>query len=340
MNIFALTKLKVATVFVVVTVFISLLFSTLIYTVVVNNLKLSFNNAEMRFNARMRNHRVQKLDQLVSVSDVHAMFSQELKRSQQSVLFYLSIINLFILVLSISISYYLADKILAPIDQVIQEQKRFIADASHELKTPLTSLKTSIEVAIRDKKLPSEVKKLLQYNVEDIDSLNQLVNKLLELSSLETKQPTMKLVRVDRVIQSAVGKVKSLARNKKIKVITKLNRQSIRGDKDLLVELFVIILDNAIKFSDSKSKVVVTTKVTKKHLVIFVKDFGVGIEPKYLTHIFDRFYQVNSARTKELNSGFGLGLSVAKEIVEVHHGKLSVQSRLGKGTVLSVKLPL
>jgi signal transduction histidine kinase len=255
----------------------------------------------------------------------------------------LAFINLAILMISTGGGYFLAGRTLRPIKEMLDEQNQFVTDASHELRTPLTSLKTEIEVNLRNKKLTlDETKKLLKSNLEEVNHLQALSDGLIKLSQYQkgTNDLIFTEVFLSSIFNEAIKKVDYLAKNKKIEIVNKINDLKIQGNKQTLVELFVIFLDNAIKYSPQKTKIKLTSKKTDNHILVYIADQGVGIEEKDLPHLFDRFYQADKARIKLGMTGYGLGLSIAKEIVEKHHGLIKVQSQPEKGTTFIVQLPV
>jgi len=255
----------------------------------------------------------------------------------------LLLINTAILGISTGLGYFLAGRTLKPIKEMLDEQNQFITDASHELRTPLTSLKTEIEVNLRNKKLTlDEAKKLLKSNLEEANSLQALSDSLIKLTQYQkgTNDLTFTELSLNSVFNEAMKKVANLAKNKKIEIVNKVNDLKIEGNKQTLVELFVIFLDNAIKYSPQKTKIKLTSKKTDSHVLVYITDQGIGIEEKDLPHLFDRFYQADKARTKLEMAGYGLGLSIAKQIVEKHHGLIKVQSQPKKGTIFTVQLPV
>ncbi len=252
-------------------------------------------------------------------------------------------INTMILGVSTGLGYFLAGRTLRPIKEMVDEQNQFITGASHELRTPLTSLKTEIEVNLRDKKLTLDgAKKLLKSNLEDVNNLQVLSDGLIRLTQFQkgTSGLTFMEVSLSSIFNESIKKVANLAKNKKIEITNKVNDLKIQGNKQTLVELLVIFLDNAIKYSPQKTKIKLTSKKTDNHVLVYITDQGIGIEEKDLPHLFDRFYQADKARTKSEMTGYGLGLSIAKQIVEKHHGSIKVQSQPKKGTVFTVQLPV
>jgi signal transduction histidine kinase len=251
-------------------------------------------------------------------------------------------VNLIILMLSSLAGYFLAGRTLRPIKQMVDEQNRFITDASHELNTPLTSLKTSIEVNLRDKTLNLEkAKKVLSGNLDDIDSMQSLSDELIGLTQYQKPNGNFKFDKVDisSTINSAFGKVKSVARKKQITFSINSTKLFINGDEKSLTELFVILFDNAIKYSKDKKSVKVKAQKTDSKVEIVVEDEGIGIGKEDLPYIFDRFYRADKSRTKQQFAGYGLGLSIAKRIVSLHNGTIVVESELGKKTVFKITFP-
>jgi len=127
---------------------------------------------------------------------------------------------------------------------------------------------------------------------------------------------------------------------KKIKLISKVAPAKISGDYSRLVELFIIFLDNAIKYSPENTVIKIISQTKKNRIITKIIDQGIGISDKDLPHIFDRFYQSDLARTKTKESGYGLGLSIAQKIIQLHHGQISVKSKIDHGTIFTISLPL
>jgi two-component system sensor histidine kinase CiaH len=260
--------------------------------------------------------------------------SESIEEARLRIIWALGFINLSILVISGVGGYLLAGLTLDPISKMVKGQKEFIGNASHELRTPLTSLKTEIEVALRDKEMTvGEARELLKSNLEDVNGMQRLSNYLLNLNRYE-KGEGINLTDVDlkSVVIETVENTANFAASKNIKIRTDVKDVRVKGNKDALIELTTILLDNAIKYS-GKSKIVEIR--VKSGGILEVQDHGMGISTEDLTHIFDRFYRSDKSRGTD---GYGLGLSIAKSITDLHKGRIEVISKEGKGSTFRVHL--
>lgn len=249
-------------------------------------------------------------------------------------------INGIILVISGTLGYVLAGKTLSPIQSMLEEQKRFVGDASHELRTPLTALKSMLEVGLRDKKMNiKEARKLISESIEETDNLKNLSDSLLELARENGNKIIFEKVKIKEIALSAIKKTENKALRKKIKIVAKINESTARGNRDKLTEVLVILLDNAIKYSPKNSQIHILAKEGQKQTTIRVIDEGIGIEEKDISHIFERFYRADKARSHLREKGYGLGLSIAKKIIEEHEGKILVKSESGAGSEFKITLP-
>lgn len=348
---FKSARLKLTGWYLLIIMLVSVFFSTVIYLGTVQELERGFHRAELRFRAEElgiplpQGFQERSEDLPPRLREISPRFFsvEELQTTENRLRLNLLMINGVILGLSAVVGYFLAGKTLKPIEESLEEQKRFVADASHELRSPLTALKTSMEVALRDKKMSlTEAKKVIKSNLEDIDSLQSLSNNLLSLANLQSNGRNFVFKKVDiaEVVKSAYRKLLPLAKEKNIKIRIEFKKQTILANKESLEGMVFIFLDNAIKYTPQDGEVVVKTKVGKRNLVIKIKDTGIGISKEDIPHIFDRFYRVDQSRSKESVLGFGLGLSLAKRIIEIHKGTVEVSSGLRKGTTFTISLPL
>lgn len=258
------------------------------------------------------------------------------------IIFNLLILNTGIFFISAFGSYFIAGKTLDPLEKNTQEQKRFIADASHELKTPLTSMKTEIEVALRNKRLGiRESKNLISSNLEEIEKMRSLVNSLLLLSQSESPQIsiTKSHILIGNIFEILEKNITPQAKSKNILLRFSGKEVDLVSDEKRLVEVMTILLDNAIKYSHTGGEIIITAQKIAKEVQITVRDYGIGIDSTILPHIFDRFYRGESSRTKAEREGFGLGLSIAKSIVHSLKGSIHVASSVGKGSTFTIKIP-
>ncbi|MDD4382973.1 MAG: ATP-binding protein [Candidatus Shapirobacteria bacterium] len=260
--------------------------------------------------------------------------------SQHRLLANLGIINGFILLISGSLSYFLAGRTLRPIQKMTEEQKQFISDASHELRTPITALKAMLEVSLRDPKLDLiESKKVLTNAIYSTNQLKNLSDSLLELNHFNNKSAlNLSPVSIKNLMSESIKKIKPKADKKQITIKVNPIKGQINVDVQKIEELFLILLDNAIKYSPKSSQIKFIALKTRKNIIFKIIDQGIGISQKDLPHIFDRFYRADNARTKNGTSGYGLGLSIAKKIIESHGGKLEVDSKLNNGTTFFIYL--
>jgi signal transduction histidine kinase len=249
----------------------------------------------------------------------------------------LILINLGILLSAGVLGYYLSGKTLEPISEMIDEQYRFVSDASHELKTPLTAIKTTLEVALRDKNLKiDEARKTIGIGLEEVNRLSKLAEGLLELSHKNVTQVIVPTNIAD-ILSSVKKTLDPIAKNIGVEiVIIKSQKIVVEIDPSNMERAMIAIVDNAIKYSPAKSKIGITAKIAKSKILVKVADTGIGIEQTELTKIFDRFYRSDKSRC---TSGYGLGLSIAKQIVQGNGGTIEIDSKIGKGTTVLIALP-
>ncbi len=224
-----------------------------------------------------------------------------------------------------------------------QLRRDFVANVSHEFRTPLTVIRGSLEALVDGTVGKSEdIKRYQQRMLSETRVLERLVGDLLELSRLQSGKITInkEKIHIPSLLADVVKSQQTIAEKKGIKIeyLAKQENTPVMGDYDRLRQLFVIFLDNAIKYSPENTKVSVETSLLeRKTLSIIIRDQGYGIAADELSHIWDRFYKVDNSRK---GSGTGLGLAIAKHLIELHNGKVSVQSELGKGTSIEIKLRL
>lgn len=249
-------------------------------------------------------------------------------------------LNAVILGIAGTVSYLLARRTLKPIQANLEAQRRFTADASHELRTPLASMKTEIEVALHQAS-PPEHARVLKSNLEEIGKLEHLSTSLLTLARHEdSDQPAPRTtVDIRSVADQAVRRVSALAERKGVTIERDGSAGAVIGDETGLIDLLVIILDNAIKYSPTPSTVRLAWTWSRRHVAVTIVDHGVGIKAVDLPNVWQRFYRADSSRSKEKTDGYGLGLPIAKQIAERHRGSIDIASELDEGTTVTVVLP-
>lgn len=326
--------IKLTLLYLLIIMVISLFFSLSIYRV---------STIEINNNLRRQQNSFEKFGPgrgIINDPDFLAERETLLKEAKESLTLNLLYTNLVILILGGGLSYFLARRTLIPIEEAHEAQIRFTADASHELRSPLAAMKTEIEVALRDKNISlPETKKQLQSNLEEVDKLKNLTEGLLELA--RDNDNTREKVNVTEFITAGIRRAKKNPKAKNIEIIEDLQANSaIWGNQENLTELITILLDNALKYSPHGKSIEVSSQVVGSQVKITVTDHGCGISENDLLHIFERFFRADLSRSKNKIEGYGLGLSIAKKIVEKHHGKIDVTSKLEEGTTFQITFPL
>lgn len=322
---FKVVYLKLTFIYVLIIMVISISFSSIIHSISTKEIKRGLGPQSRIFQEQMP-------------QNIENLRREQIEESANELRINLIYYNLIIFILSLFGCYYLARKTLAPIEQAMISQSHFTADASHELRTPLSAIKTEIEVALRDKKLGfNQTKKILKSNLEEIEKLINLSENLLALSKNEKDNLELKKINLEEIIIQAYSKVENLAKKKSIKFDNVLKKVVIKGDKSSLIQLFVILLDNAIKYSPNNSTIKINIAKIGHHVIVKIKDQGIGIKASDLPYIFNRFYRSDMSRSKLDTSGYGLGLAIAKQIVLLHRGLIWAKSRPGKGSEFFVK---
>lgn len=307
---------------------ISLIFSVAIYQLTSNE-----------FGSRMQNLQNKIIvDASFTPVPLDTLWVTESAEASAHMILALLYANLIVLIGGGTWSYLLARRTLRPIEEAHEAQSRFTSDASHELRTPLASMKTELEVALRD---PTSTKKdykvILQSNLEEVEKLTQLSNMLLTLSRMEHHTLEHKPVNIDSVTRAVVKQLKLPAERV---TISSVKQAKVAANEPAVRELITILIDNAIKYSPDNSVISIVISRRGGFISCALSNSGAGIADERLPHIFDRFYRADSSRSTHTQPGFGLGLSIANRIVELHNGELTVTSIPGGLTTFSVLLPI
>lgn len=224
-----------------------------------------------------------------------------------------------------------------------QLRKDFVANVSHELKTPITSIRgfteTLLDGALND---PETCREFLQIINEESLRLQRLIGDILDLSRIESKQLQLKLetISVDQLVQSAVKTLEDRIRSKEQTLHLEMDQSfPIQVDADRFRQILINLVSNAMTYTPQGGSITVRVAKKEDHWTLQVSDTGVGIPKQDLPRIFERFYRVDKARSRD-SGGTGLGLAIVKHLVEVHQGKIEVDSEMGKGTTFTLTFPL
>jgi signal transduction histidine kinase len=331
---FRSVKLKLTAWYLVIIMFVTLSFSGFVYLSVVKITQTALLSQRVRLERRIREFGMIPVPMIRQqlINDEEAFY--EIRKKTLSILI---LVNLGVLVSSSLLGYVLSGLTLAPIEDMVKKQKRFISDAAHELKTPLTAMKTDLEVTLRDKSLSKEAALVsLKDTITEIDKLNSFISGLLSKSKYQNGILKMEPVNLASVINKVIANLHSLAESKNIQFKTDLSDGWIIGNIQSLEELFRNLIDNAIKYNKNGGVVEITLLAGDKEIITKISDQGIGISTEDLKNIFEPFFRADMSRTKENYDGFGLGLSIAKDAVEKHEGKIEVESQKDQGTTFIV----
>jgi heavy metal sensor kinase len=222
----------------------------------------------------------------------------------------------------------------------VENERRFTADASHELRTPLATVSAEIEWALSRERSTEEYRRCLDTAQRAANRMRQVVERLLTLARADSAEMMLQRAPVGLapVVSDALGIVQPLAEQRQISIDTHLDAATVVGDRDRLTDLVTNLCSNAIQYNKVGGQVSVEVWPEGNEACLRVRDTGNGISADDLPRIFDRFYRADKARTAH-SGGAGLGLAIAKWIVEAHGGRITCHSTLGQGTEILVHLP-
>lgn len=328
---FASATLKLTGWYLLILMGISLIFSIAIYSVA---------SGEIDTRLGLLQSRIENLSEMTLTQNpsIDIIRDKQMHEAEVNMLVGLAYINICILILGGIGSYLLARRTLAPIEAAHEAQSRFTSDASHELRTPLAVMKTELEVALRDPNLNAvEMRELLESNLEEVEKLSKLSQTLLSLSRLDYHALDHELMNFSELVREVVRRYdKSGSR---VEIVERGKELFITAHPSSIEELITVLVDNALKYSPVESTIKITLSKKNNFAKFEIVNAGKGIASEDLVHIFDRFYRADNSRTTTTKTSFGLGLSLAKTIVKMHNGQLSVSSGLGQDTTFTVLLP-
>lgn len=307
---------------------LSLIFSVVVY-------QMSANEVEFRLDRFQTN--IQQSRNLAPPIPIERFRIDELNNARSNLAIRLIYVNIFVLIGGGFISYFLARRSIIPIEKAHEEQSRFTSDASHELRTPLAIMKTELEVAINDKSTNTkELKQILISNLEEVNRLSKLADMLLSLSQIEKAKLDLTPIDLNKI---AIEVSKSFGINSdRIELTTDNQPKIINGNDTAIYDLIKILVDNAVIYSTKNSPIKIVLSSNNELVKLEIINKGPGITANKMPYIFDRFYRADASRTSGDKKGYGLGLALAKKIVDLHDGKIVASSVTDDITTFTVIL--
>ncbi len=239
-------------------------------------------------------------------------------------------------------SYFLARRAMIPIQAAWEKQQQFVADASHELRSPITGIYSNAELMLRHPQLTiQEQSHRINTIMKESSRMTKLIASLLTLARSDADKAELQVAPVDfsEMVEMVAEHFKPLEELNKVSLTVQIKPAiELMADRERLHQLVVILLDNAFKYTSEGGKILLSCDKDDKSAIVVVQDTGCGIAAEHLPHIFDRFFRGDKARSRD-KGGTGLGLAIAKWIVEKHGGKIAVESS-GKGTTFQVSIPI
>lgn len=234
------------------------------------------------------------------------------------------------------------NQMLAGLQVAFEKQTRFVAEASHELRTPVTVVLSQVEHALHRDRSPEEYRQALNVCLRSTRRMKSLIDQLLFLARADAGKLLLRSVRTDLAVVAAqaIELLRPLATAHTIHLTTDLAPAKVVGDPDRLGQVVTNLITNSIRYNNPNGHVIIQTRTIADAVILQVQDNGIGIPPDDQPHLFERFYRVDTARTQQDDTGTGLGLSLVQEIVTAHRGSVEVQSTVGEGTLVTIRLPL
>ena len=274
---------------------------------------------------------------LVDTSAMDEAFSAQLRNDV--------LISIAALLALLLIANFLAERALKPVEHAWEEQRRFVADASHELKTPLAVIIANTQILANDPAIPAESKRWVESTADEAGHMKSLVTDLLELARADesatdglTGARQHEDIDFSELVDSATLEFDAIAFERGCEIESSIEEGiHVQGDREWLERVTKILIDNGCKYAAAGTQVEVKLRRAGQHAQLDVTNFGQPIDAEDLPHVFERFYRTDKARART-TGGFGLGLAIAKSTVEAHGGKISVTSSEAAGTTFTVVL--
>ena len=312
------------------------------YLLILMTISIIFSVAIFEITTRELSSRLERFERSLQITPatnhqpLALLRSNEINVASVNIIKGLVLANILILGVGGAVSYALARRTLRPIQTMHEAQSRFTSDASHELRTPLAAMKAEIEVALRDTSASKkDLEAVMQSTLEEVDKLTSLSQMLLNLSRLDHDKLKQTPVNLTAITKDVLRRYSA----KPNRIVLKAPKRAlVLGNETALTELVSVLVDNALKYSPKDSLVQINVISRDHHIYFEITNTGQGIDEDKLPYIFDRFYRADTSRTNRV--GYGLGLSLAKKIVELSQGEISVTSVPGEVTSFTVVLPM
>lgn len=330
MQLFRSATLKLTTWYLAILMIISIAFSVMLY-------QLSVAEVGNRLETLQHNLLDEPTAPLIlQENSADALRNIELQTASKQILALLIRVNMFVLIVGGIGSYLMAKRTLKPIENAHEAQSRFTSDASHELRTPLAAMKAELEVYLRDQSLTiEEARELLESNLEEVNKLISLSEMLLHLSRLEYDKLDVTMIDLPSIVTDTIKRRSSPERF----AIAMRKKAGTLANEAAITEVVEILIENALKYSPKNKKIAIKVFEQRGNLVFRIKNNGPAISKQAINYLFERFYRGDQSRTRSGANGYGLGLSIAKKIIEIHGGHITVSSNT-KETSFSFYLPL
>ena len=252
-------------------------------------------------------------------------------------------VGLLSLIILFMISVYFTNKAIEPLEESFKKQKQFIADASHELRTPLTVIKTNISILKENKQESIKCQeRWISYIESQANRMSFLVNEMLSLANIDSniKKVNLSKISLTDILKNCLLVFEVVIFEKGLLLEEYIDDDIyINGEKEQIKKLISILIDNAIKYTNSNGKIIIFLKNEKNKAKLIVKNTGEGIKNENLEKIFERFYRIDDSRNSK-SGGYGLGLAIARAISEEHKGKIYAESNFRKDVSFIVEFPL
>jgi len=253
----------------------------------------------------------------------------------------LLILNGAMIIIVPVIAWLMTRRTLAPVQHIHEQQKQFVSDVAHELRTPLSIMSGELEVALKKERTSEDYRQVLNSSKQETDRLIELSENLLFLARADQGRQTMEFENVDitDLIGSIIASLQVESTKKEIAIHFEPEEEPTfaRGQPAMLRRVFLNLIDNAIQYTPAQGEIWISLATGKQYTEVKIRDTGVGMAPEEQGKIFNRFYRVDASRSR--TKGYGLGLAICRSIVELHHGRITVRSTLGKGSTFTVTLP-